>query len=171
MFPWTTCNMTHNAHRSWRWPGIINHTAALDLTHTWDISMHAPIWVWKIESDCENHKIKSPWKFLPIHTPKYSIITADVFYRSQAKVDLSGILPSAQKEFHVIFHVIVPKDAWGFDANKLHMHLRFNHDRLGKWNGNIGEFVAVRWVWDPIILCKDTVGTCLVCFSTKFKID
>lgn len=71
-------------------------------------------------------------------------------YRSQnsdpKKTDgysLDGINPSPEKTFRVVFHVLIPKDVWGWN-NKTKVHLQFGHFKLGKWEAPIGEFECIR---------------------------
>ena len=73
------------------------------------------------------------------------ILTCNVnvtFCRSQS-YDFTGLKPSGDKEFIVFFHVLIPKNVWGLVGDQLSVHLRFGHDKMGKWN-DVGEFNLIQ---------------------------
>ena len=60
------------------------------------------------------------------------------------EIDTTGIHPPPEKEFLVIFHVLIPLFAWDSKITASDVSLRFGHHTLGNWQANIGEFKLVR---------------------------
>ncbi len=59
-------------------------------------------------------------------------------------VNLTGLNPPPEKQFTVIFHILILKSAWGWKDKESYVTLRFGHRRLGNWEFNIGDFICIR---------------------------
>ena len=46
---------------------------------------------------------------------------------------------NAPKTIEVVFHVIIPKPFWEWDANS-RVYLRLGREDLGGWSQNVGDF-------------------------------
>lgn len=57
--------------------------------------------------------------------------------------DTTGIDPPMNRKIDIVFHVLIPPNIWGWN-DKCHVHLRFGHTHLGKWEKNIGDFSFMR---------------------------
>ncbi len=58
------------------------------------------------------------------------------------KVD--GFNPSPEKQLIVIFHILIPKYAWGWKDKDSYVTLKFGHRRLGEWKRDVGDFICIR---------------------------
>ncbi len=58
--------------------------------------------------------------------------------------DLTGFNPPPEKQFTVIFHILIPKSAWGWKDKESYVTLRFGHGRLGDWKRAVGDFICTR---------------------------
>ncbi len=56
--------------------------------------------------------------------------------------DVTGFNPP-KNEFTVIFHVLIPKYAWGWKDSESYVTLKFGHKKLGYWE-RVGNFKCKR---------------------------
>ena len=59
------------------------------------------------------------------------------------EIDMTGLNPP-ENEFTVIFHILVPKYAWGWKDKESYVTLKFGHRRLGNWKRTSGDFKRIR---------------------------
>ena len=78
---------------------------------------------------------------------------------SASCVDISGTCPSSEKEFSIIFHVLVPKTAWKWSDNNF-VGIRIDHEKLGSWIKSVGDFHIVRY------LCNKCTRCFILCIHT-----
>lgn len=68
-------------------------------------------------------------------------------FRSQTakEIDTTGLYPPPERALEITFHVLLPLEAWNWNK-KSHMHMQFNHPKLGEWQKDAGEFRQIRFV-------------------------
>ncbi len=60
------------------------------------------------------------------------------------EIDVTGFNPSPKNESTVIFHILIPKYAWGWKDKESYVTLKFGHRRLGNWERTVGDFKCIR---------------------------
>ena len=73
--------------------------------------------------------------------------TLNIIFRSQTanEIDTTGLHPPPERALEITFHVLLPLEAWNWNK-KSHMHMQFNHPKLGEWRKDAGEFRQIRFV-------------------------
>ncbi len=75
---------------------------------------------------------------------KYTLQNHSLCRSTGNEIDLTGFHPSPKKQFTVIFHILIPKSAWGWKDKESYVTLKFGHRRLGNWQRGVGDFKCTR---------------------------